>query len=895
MSMTSSSMRAGRRRRIHLLTLGAALLGACSGATDCGGCLNPLSETFPESHQTNGVVQTRLTPRGVDFLEQKLPTILQSFASIACDPALPAMQRVPCPDGMTCVGGDHCEQNGQRVALLGFRIPYVSSDQCTMKICERPSPDQCLLYTRINSVQLTPTAPAHLAMSANTTLWSTYIPISREIDWSPSCWISADCLYRVTKRDRTLAEPIDMLVDNPLQRLELSIGDPDIPLDSDDVEVDGHLGCDIIDWVMPLLFPLLEGMLRDQINSTVKDTANGMLVEGCDPAAVPAEHCNTAYRTYCDQNELRCRFWSNDRYVPDLLGLEGEIDLTALLGAFAGQASPVAVSAGAGGYAEVLRSGIEVGLRGGAVSDPATCAPPLPTDLPDPPRLRFEDTIQPADSTTTRPYMIGIAVADRMLEETGRAVVTSGALCQRLDAGLSSFVNTGAIGLLASSLNRITHNSALPALIEILPRAPLAVDIGLGTSQPDPQDPNQTILDRPLLTFRAHDLDLDLYALLGDRYLRFMTMRVDLAIGIGLEDDGNGNLLLLVSSPEDWLTGVEVLNSELLTDDPEAIANAVPSLVSALISQLAPQLQQIFAIPNLAGFALDNLTIRGVEPRLVNGAPVTDAEGNPIYEFLGVYSDLAFDPAQVGQPLRMQVDTVASVRELTVPPAAGFSVDGPDGLQEPTLLLDVALANHPASDRAEFSYRVGGGFWRPFHRGALLHVVDPILHLMGRHRIEVRGRLAGVPASLDPEPAVVDVVIDPLPPSVALQIDKDGPQVLLQAADAITAVDDLVVRHRFDLGAWSEQRGLATIALPTMVGPEHRFDVEISDEAGNVGRASLGGRPLVAAGPDAIDLGAPPTPLPVAAPDGCSCSAAASAPGLLALLALLGVRRRRGW
>lgn len=893
MSMTSSSMRAVRRRRADLLAFGALLLGACSGSTDCGGCLNPLTETFPEASQTNGVVQTRLTPRGVDFLEQKLPIILQSFATIACDPALPELQRVPCPDGMTCVAGNHCEQNGQRVPLLGFRIPYVATDQCSMKICERPSPDQCLLYTRINSVQLTPTAPAHLAMSANTTLWSTYIPISRRFEFlDPTCWMSADCIYRVTKRDRTLAEPIDMLVDNPLQRLELAIGDPDVPLDSDDLEIDGHLGCDFIDLIMPLLFPLLEGMLHDQINSTVKNTANGMLVEGCDPSAVPTEHCNDAYTTYCDGDQ-RCRFWSTDRFVPKLLGIEGEIDLTALLGAFAGQASPVAVSAGAGGYAEVVRTGVEVGLRGGAVSEPVTCAPPLPTDLPAPPRLRFEDTIQPADSATTRPYMLGIAIADRMLEETGRSVVSSGALCQRLDAGLSSFVNTGAIGLLASSLNRITRNSALPALIEMLPRAPLSIDIGLGTSEPDPQDPNRTILDRPLLTFRARNLDLDLYALLDDRYVRFMTMRVDLAIGIGLEDDGNGNLLLLVSSPEDWLAGVEVLNSELLTDDPDAIANAVPSLVSALIGQLAPQLQQTFAIPNLAGFGLRNLTIRGVEPRLVNGVPVIDAEGNPIYEFLGLYSDLDFDPSQVGQPLRAVVDTVASVRELTVPPASGFNVDGPSGLQEPTLLLDVALANRPGSDRAEFTYRVDGGFWRPFHRGALLHVVDPILHLMGRHRVEVRGRLAGVAASLDPEPAVVEVVIDPLPPQVTLQVDKDGPQVLLQVEDAISAGVDLIVRHRFDLGVWNEQRGLAPIALPTMVGPEHRFDVEVSDEAGNVGRASIGGRPLVPAGPDAVDLTAAPVPLPEAAPDACGCRTFSGAPGLLVLLALLGARRRR--
>ena len=53
---------ADRRRRLKVLLLAAALSGACSGSTDCGGCLNPLSETFPETDKINSVVQIRVTP-----------------------------------------------------------------------------------------------------------------------------------------------------------------------------------------------------------------------------------------------------------------------------------------------------------------------------------------------------------------------------------------------------------------------------------------------------------------------------------------------------------------------------------------------------------------------------------------------------------------------------------------------------------------------------------------------------------------------------------------------------------------------------------------------------------------------------------------------------------------
>ncbi len=834
--MRESPMKSKRHASLTRLAMTLLMVstGAC-GATDCGGCLTPLDHPFPEANKFNGAAQVRMTPVGVSFLEQQLPSIIQSFASIACDPAIPANERVPCPGDSVCVDGDHCEENGQRLPLIGFRVPYSHDpDSCEMKICENPSGDQCLVFIELNSISMAPASPAKIDMLMGTRIWSTDLPISREIDWDPACWISADCLYSITERDRDVAIPISLRVDNPLQRVEVEVGDPDIPLESDDLNIDGHLGCDFIDWIMPALFPLIQGALTDALNDTVTDSVIDMTVESC---ASPAR-CTNAVPTTCDGDQ-RCHYATGGRYVPVLMGVEGGMDLGALLGEFAGNAAePVGISAAAGGYAEVVAEGIEIGLRGGTEVSQAACAPPIFETQPVPPRYSFGNSVAHPETGVATPFMLGIATSDRLLEEMMGGAVSSGALCQRIDSGLSSYINTGALGLLAGSLGRITRGGARPALIEMLPRAPLTVDLGLGTTMIDPDDPNRTILDEPLLTLRADDLDLDLYGLIDDRYTRFMTMRVKLVIAIGLVDDGQGNLMVLLSGPEDWLHDVQVLNSELLTDDPADIEAAVPSLIGTMFGQFAPDLTQIIALPDLAGFTLEDLLMRGVQQRSDGGSPAVDPAGNAIYEFLGVFANLGFDPAAAGGPLGYVVDTEARIHTLELPPAEAFDIACPGGLQLPELLIEVGVAGQPEAV-AEYSYRVDGGFWRPFHQGTLLHVTDPALQLMGRHRVEIRGRLVGAPVTLDPEPVEVEVLIDPLP-------------------------------------------------------------AEVIDEAGQVARATRGSLPARAGDVDiaavetvAVETGVGPAPAGLEAAGGCGCASAPGGATLLAGLMLLGLRRRR--
>ena len=75
------------------------------------------------------------------------------------------------------------------------------------------------------------------------------------------------------------------------------------------------------------------------------------------------------------------------------------------------------------------------------------------------------------------------------------------------------------------------------------------------------------------------------------------------------------------------------------------------------------------------------------------------------------------------------------------------------------MLLQV---DRPGDVAPEFSYRVDGDFWRPFRPGPVLTVHDPLLNLVGRHTIEVRGRTTGDYRSLDQQPVVLTVDIQPL-------------------------------------------------------------------------------------------------------------------------------------
>ncbi|MFH1812389.1 MAG: hypothetical protein ABIJ09_26880 [Pseudomonadota bacterium] len=892
------TVKAGLVRRLGLLTL-ALGLGAC-GATDCGGCLAPLDQPFPESRKFNGAAQVRLTPSGVAFLESNLPAIIQSFASFPCDSSSP--DYLPCPSGMSCIDGSHCEQNGVVQPVLGFKVPSSVTDSgCWKKvaICENPSSDQCRAYVHLLSVALAPTAPATIDVTVQTEAYSTWLPLVLEDDCSwgrPWCCLSPapDCDVQILRKQRAMAMDLNMRTDNPLQRLELEFGDPDIPFSESDLEIKSSggigswLGCGAAELLMPLLFPLFEDSLRDQLNSSLTGAMTDAMVESCDPPA----QCTAAVATTCD-GDKRCHFASGGRYVPTLMGVEGGMDLAGMLGAFAGQATEaVGVSIAAGGYAEVVAEGIELGMRGGTDVQASLCVPPMDTPLPVPPRLNFGNSVPHPETGADTPFMVGIAVADRMLDQVARGAVQSGAFCQRIDSGLSSYINTGALGLLASSLGNITRGGAKPALIEILPRAPIVADIGLGTTAVDPSDPNRTILDKPLLTLHAHDLDLDLYGLVDDRYLRFMTMRANLRIGIGLDDDGQGNMLVLVSGVEDWIQDVQVLNSELLTDPPEDIEAAVPALIGAMLGQFAPDLTQTIALPDLAGFALEGLTLRGVQQRLDGSTPVVDALGNPVFEFMGIFSNLRFDPAQVGSPLRYSVDTVVGVRRFEQPAAEAFHVSSPQGVQGPLLELDVSARDHDGDD-LEFSHRVDGGFWRPFHRGQVLHVTDPLLQLMGRHRIEVRGRRVGAPSTLDLSPAVLEVIVDPVAPTLQVSLDRAGRLLQVVAHDGVTPDEDLRLQVRVDGTRVHSQTGLDPIRLDGAPPSTHHIEVEVLDEAGNVAHWSQGAiPPRWPTAKGNRPLAEPGAALDPAAAEGCDCTASRPASGLWLLILLVGTWHR---
>lgn len=163
----------------------------------------------------------------------------------------------------------------------------------------------------------------------------------------------------------------------------------------------------------------------------------------------------------------------------------------------------------------------------------------------------------------------------------------------------------------------------------------------------------------------------------------------------------------------------------------------------------------------------------------------------------------------------------------------------------------------------EAAYWIDGGTrspWRPVRDGRFL-AEGPALAFQGRHVLHVVTRSAG-----GPETARADVpyVMDRLAPFVKLA--RHGDRVEVEAWDLVST--SLLARHRRDDGAFGPWAPLAALD----VQGASVVEVEVKDEEGNVTRA---GQRFARGG------------------GGCAMSPGGSTPGVLALLALCLLLRRR--
>ncbi|MBI2893975.1 MAG: hypothetical protein HYY06_10515 [Deltaproteobacteria bacterium] len=808
--------------------------GGCSGCEGCG--IEQIPGGFPLENRIENAGQIRLTSHGIDFIEANLGEII----------------------GAVMPGG------------LSFAIPQSSMDLAgnTVEVC--PNGD-CWADAELTDVSLEPTNPNILAVAIRLILRTRNLQIGLEggdilCAFQPPlgcCDIDVDTTY---ENPEDVGVTLDVVFSTDLHTgyTKVEVNDPQVgdDLTGGDIQISagggGDCGCLIdflcdlvnIDFLKDLLIPLLVDQLGSQLSGPIQD----QLCRQCqDVAACPngngvVSACNDGT---CEYDDGSC--------VPILLGMEGQADLGSLLASVTpGLEGRMRFTFASGGDGEAGRGqfprGLNLNFFGGLDSlEHNRCVPLLPQ--PERPTIPLATAIRRDETPGGSDSMVNIGISEDYLNWSSYGVFDSGMLCIGAGVRLSQSLSTGLFSLVFASLADVVYPAEkAPVALQLRPQNPPFIDVGSGVE------------DDPLLGVFLDDLMIDFYAFAEDRYVRFMTVQVDMGLAIDLEIGPDG-ILPVIGDPE--ISNVVVTNSELMQESPEDIAAVFADLIGIAVGTFLGSIEP-FPIPDLMGFELD-VPEGGI-------TRVTELDS----DFLAIFANLAFAADQASY----ETETHAELADLAIDPSAFDLVPGwRDKLPVARLRLS---SEESAREDVEFSYRVDEQTWSHWSRETEPAIRAKSFLLQGEHTIEVRSRLAGQPRTGDRTPARLDFTIDTRPPR--LDVDVAGSRVTASAVDVVAKPEELEYSFRVDDGAWSRWTQRPWVDAPRGAAVE----VRARDRSGNESSARVD--------PSGIIRGRPSTTNPPA----CECGAAPGAGGgtstmflfgLGALLCLVVARRRarRSW
>jgi hypothetical protein len=841
----------------------AALLTACAqeGGGGCG-CLEPLPDgAYPPDELASGAGQLRLTDSGIAFIETNLPAIISEFVQLSCGPNEP----VTCPAGTTC-GGGRCLENGSPAPIIGIKIPPSSGSG--VNICHGASRSGCNAYVRVNTVEVNPVEPTNLDVVLRADLTSTGINLHRPGTWWPPL-PTIRCTVYANAINKRIGVPVTVRTDNPLRRTEFEVGDIGFSIENDDIELCGALDWPIIkDIIMAAMRGQIEGMLDEQIGEALAETLYVASANGCPaPSHAAGDFCE----------------FDNGRRVPVSMGVEGRLDLGILLGeaGLGGSGAPIDLGLIMGGSAQVAQSGLDLGMLGGADAELSGCAldiSRLPADVIP---LQWGNQVPGSDTD----FHLGLGISESFLDALGSAMYRGGALCLGLDSESTELINSNTLGLIMPSLSDLLAGHAetpAPMRLRLTPRQPIDMSVGLGRYE---DQEGERVMVEPLIHLAAEDFTIQFELGLAGRYTRVATISTNLAVGLGLDLDADNNLMITMADPADWMTDIEVTNTDILKETNEEIAEVIPALLELALPQLTGALDQSIALPALSGFELEVEAIRGER---VQPEPGPDNLGR--YDFLAFYSRLSFQPGNQA-PDHLRVRTSAEVIEVESGRTEAYDVTHPGALFRPS--VRVALNLHGAGERGsyEYTWRVGDGIWRHFQSvsdGDQVVLRSPIFSLQGRHAVTLRARVKGNYRTLDSEGARFEVVIDTVAPEFDVVEWTPGADLAVAATDAVWGQEAVDVRLFAGSELLAEGRGSLTLS-----GLDRLADLRLEavDGSGNQRVVNLTGadRRQLVVGTGPLDLDASD----LATAEGCSCAGGGVA-GLLWLTPLLlAIRRRR--
>ncbi|MGZ3428887.1 MAG: hypothetical protein ACXVCV_19680, partial [Polyangia bacterium] len=548
-------------------------------------------------------------------------------------------------------------------------------------------------------------------------------------------------------------------------------------------------------------------------------------------------------------------------FLPKPPGVAGVLDTGKMLASFHPPADAnLEMFVVAGGYVKGKGGGLNLGVMSGVNSDadektrtpgmtsePALCVPVRPTPqlaqmpwmLPANPARKdflltaaneFSGIPDPVDSMGNV-QDVAIGLSRTFLDLVGFHVYNSGTLCLAIGGDAVPQLNAGTLSVIVGSLGNVIEDRKAPLELVLRPQTPLTFTVGAG----DMAD--------PLIHLGISDMRIDFYAWVEERYVRLLTMGVDINVGINLTVTKDANMKPAI---QPMLVGVDaknvtirISNTDLLQETPQALEQVFPSLINIATGALGGVVKPI-ALPSVAGFSLDKLKIQRVQTSqddfvAIYGTIITGTPA-PLIDWSNP------DAPQTFTEVRLN----AAIAELKVPNAAELQANFGERIAgitaaRPTVKLALGTLDN-AGREVEYAWRIDGGMWRTWTRDANPVVQDDAFLLQGHHTIDVRSRVVD-DWSTESQPQSLDVLIDSIAPELHPALDDQRRDTFkFGGFDVVTDSNKLV----YAWGPAGGQHGeftsrdsmTFTDALAITEGGARQLVLYVKDEAGNIASAA---------------------------------------------------------
>ncbi|HEX6836787.1 MAG TPA: hypothetical protein VF334_09455, partial [Polyangia bacterium] len=549
-------------------------------------------------------------------------------------------------------------------------------------------------------------------------------------------------------------------------------------------------------------------------------------------------------------------------FLPKPPGLAGTLDTATMLSSFnPPKTAGLETFVVAGGYVAGKGGGLNLGIMSGMNSDsdpttrtpgftsePALCVPVRPTpQLGQAPWMlpanvsRKDFLLSPANEFSGMPdpvdpmgnvQDVAIGLSRTFLDLVGFHVYNSGTLC--LDVGGSAIpqLNAGTLSVIVGSLGNIIEDRKAPLTMVLRPQTPLTFTVGAGD------------MTDPLIHIGISDMRIDFYAWLEERWVRLLTLGVDINAGVNLtvtKDANNKPAIqpMLLGVDANNIT-IRVSNTDLLQETPQALEAVFPSLINIATGALGGVIKPI-ALPSVAGFSLDDLKIQRVQTSqddfvAIYGTIITGTPA-PLVDWSNPNAPRTISAVRVNAAVdQLNVPTQAQLR------AAFGDRSGSATAALPTVKLALGTVDNVGRD-VEYGWRIDNGMWRPWTRDANPTISDAAFLLQGHHTIDVRSRVVN-DWSTESEPTSLDVIIDSVAPELhPARNETDHSRFDFGGFDIVSDSSKLVYAwgaagaQRTEFSAASSMSYDEATALT--LGGARQLVLYAKDEAGNIGSAAF--------------------------------------------------------